>query len=164
MPLMLSCMSDLLLIFTLPFLFPPFPFLSLFLPPYAIELDCFFRYTMGYLCILTLNVKGLNSTTIELWSCITSSPWKPIFVYKRHFSQYSFPKYISARYPQVFQAKAQVKKWGVLIAFWRSTQFLPSKEIKDPNGRYLVHTGFLHDREETICSLQCLQHYSAPLL
>lgn len=58
-----------------------------------------------------------------------------------HFSSSSCPKYFDAQYPQVFLANGPTKQRGMLIAIHKSVQFSCSKQIADPNGRYLLHPG-----------------------
>lgn len=69
-----------------------------------------------------------------------------------HFIPQSTPKYFSRKYPQVYTASANTKQRGVLIAFHRATPFTLTKELKDPEGRYLILSGFLLDSEVTIVS------------
>lgn len=53
-------------------------------------------------------------------------------------------------YSQVFSAST--KQRGVLIAFHRNTPFTLLKEIKDPEGHFLILTGHLLDTAITIVS------------
>lgn len=49
-------------------------------------------------------------------------------------------------------ASATTKQRGVLIAFHNTTPFTLHREIKDPEGRYIILTGLLLDNEITIVS------------
>lgn len=69
-----------------------------------------------------------------------------------HFIPQSKPKYFSRKYPQVYTASANTKQRGVLIAFHHTTPFTLTKQLKDPEGRYLILFAMLLDSEVTIVS------------
>lgn len=104
--------------------------------------------------VLTLNVQGLNSPPkrTKAFHSFSSLSAHVICLQETHFSSQSSPKFISRQYPQVYMASGSVKRRGVLITFHHTTPFILHKEIKDPEGRYILITGLLLDNEITIVS------------
>lgn len=109
---------------------------------------------MAPLNILSLNVQGFNipQKHTKAFCSFASKKVHIVCLRETHFTTQSTPKFFSKTYSQVFTALASPKQRGVLIAFHRNTPFKLLKEIKDPEGRYLILTGHLLDTATTIVS------------
>lgn len=81
-----------------------------------------------------------------------------------HFTVNSTPKFMSSFYPQVFTASAATKQRGTLIAFHRSTPFTLKSEIRDPEGHYLILTGYIMDTTVTVVSYYAPNKQPIPFL
>lgn len=106
---------------------------------------------MTSLNLLTLNVQGLNSPPKRTKGFRSFSKLSAhvVCLQETHFTTQSSPKSFGPKYPQVFTASENTKQRGVLIAFHNTTLL---KELKDPEGRYLILSGLLLDDEVTIVS------------
>ena len=109
---------------------------------------------MAPLNILSLNVQGLNTPQkrTKAFRYFQAKKAHVICLQETHFTPTATPKYYNASYPQVYTASASVKKRGTLIAFHKTTPFTLKTEIKDPEGRYIILTGYIMDTAVTIVS------------
>lgn len=98
---------------------------------------------MAHLNIFSLNVQGFNipQKCTKAFRSFASKKAHIVCLQEIYFTAQSTPKFFSKMYSQVFTASASAKQRGVLIAFHRTTPFTLLKEIKDPEGRYLIITG-----------------------
>lgn len=121
---------------------------------------------MAPLNIMSLNVQGLNNPNkrTKAFRNFASLKAHILCLQETHFTLQSTPKYFSPKYPQIFTASASTKQRGVLVAFHRSTPFTLVHEIKDPEGRYLILTGYLIDSAITIVSYYAPNKNPIPFL
>lgn len=104
--------------------------------------------------ILSLNVQGFNiphKRTKALRSLATKKA-HIICLQETHFIDKASPKFLSATYPQFYTASATVKQRGTLIGFHRTMPFTLVFQLNDPEGRYLLLTGYISDTPVTIVS------------
>lgn len=109
---------------------------------------------MAPMNILSLNVQGLNGPQkrTKAFRSFASRKEHILCLQKTHFTMQSTPKFFSKTYSQAYTASALTKQHGVLIAFHHSTPFMLVREIKDPEGLYLILTGHLLDTDITVVS------------
>lgn len=121
---------------------------------------------MAPLNILSLNVQGFNvpQKRTKAFRSFQTKKAHIVCLQETHFTQTNTPKFFSNSYPQVYTASANVKKRGTLIAFHRSTPFILQSEIKDPEGRYLLLTGFVMDTAITVVSYYAPNRHPLPFL
>lgn len=120
---------------------------------------------MAPLNILSLNVQGLNvphKHTKAFW-LFQAKKAHIVCLQETHFTP-TTPAKFSTPYPQVYTALANTKKRGTLIAFHRSIPFTLHSEIKDPEGRYLLLTGYIMDTAITVVSYCAPNHQPLPFL
>lgn len=110
--------------------------------------------TINPLNVLILNVQRFNSSQKWTKAFRTFATFKAQVVYLQEtpFIPHSMPKFLSSSYQQVFTALVPTKHGSFLIVFHLTTLFAPLVEIKYPEGRYLILTGFLLDVEATVVS------------
>lgn len=115
---------------------------------------------------LSLNVQGMNSPQkrVKIFKYLKQQKIDIACLQETHFSTTSCPKYFAAHYPQVFLANASTKHRGVLIAISKTVPFICSKQIADPNGRYLILQGTVQDNEVTIMSYYAPNTNPGPFL
>lgn len=121
---------------------------------------------MAPLNITSLNVQGINvpQKRSKAFQFFQSQKAHIVCLQETHFTINSTPKYRSSAYPQVFTASATTKQCGTLIAFHRSIPFTPKSEIKDPEGRYIIITGYIMDTAITVVSYYAPNKQSTPFL
>lgn len=108
---------------------------------------------MAPLNIISLNVQGFNIPHKRTKAMRFFSAKKAhICLQETHFIDKTSPKFLSASYPQFFTASATVKQRGTLIGFHRNVPFTLTSQLKDPEGRYLLLTGYILDMATTIVS------------
>lgn len=109
---------------------------------------------MAPLNIFSLNVQGFNvpHKRTKAFRSFQAKKAHIVCLQETHFTHTTTPTFFSKSYPQVFTASANIKKRGTLIAFHRTTPFTLHSEIKDPEGRYLILTGYLMDTPITVVS------------
>lgn len=115
---------------------------------------------------LSLNVQGMNSPQkrVKIFKYLKQQKIDIACLQETHFSTTSCPKYFAAHYPQIFLANASTKHRGVLIAISKTVPFICSKQIADPNGRYLILQGTVQDNEVTIMSYYAPNTNPGPFL
>lgn len=108
---------------------------------------------MAPLNVLTLNVQGLNipQKPTKVFRSLASSKAHVVCLQETYFTDKATPKYFGSAFPQAYPS-AKTKQQGVLIAFHCTTLFSLLREIKDPESRYLILTGYLFDFLITVVS------------
>lgn len=109
---------------------------------------------MAPINVLSLNVQGFNiphKRTKALRS-FSSKKAHIICLQETHFTEKAQPIFLSPSYPQFYTASAAVKQRGTLIGFHRTTPFNLKTQVIDPEGRYLILTGYISDNPITIVS------------
>lgn len=109
---------------------------------------------MAPINVFSLNVQGFNiphKRTKALHSFALKGA-NIICLQETHFTDKIYPKFLSSSYPQIYTASATVKRRGTLIGFHRSTPFNLISQLSDPEGRYMLLTGFISDNPITIVS------------
>ena len=121
---------------------------------------------MAPLNMISLNVQGLNvpQKHTKAFRFFQSKNAHIVCLQETHFTPDSTPKHFNPAYPQVYTASASAKKRGVLIAFHRSTPFTLKSELKDPEGRYLILTGYILDSAVTVVSYYAPNLNTMPFL
>lgn len=96
---------------------------------------------------LSLNVQGMNSPQkrVKMFKYLKQQKIDIACLQETHFASSSYPKYFASDYPHVFLSNAPTKQRGVMIALHKSVTFTCSKQISDPNGRYLILQGTIQD-------------------
>ena len=115
---------------------------------------------MAPLNIISLNVQNFNvpQKRTKAFRSFQAKKAHIVCLQETHFTPSSTPKFYSTSYPQVYTASAPTKQRGTLIAFHRNTQFTLHSEIKDPEGRYLIFTGYIMDTAVTVVSYYAPNH------
>lgn len=101
-----------------------------------------------------LNVQGPNipHKRTKAFRCFAASKSHIVCLQETHFTARATPLFFSTFYPQVFTASAAIKQRGVLIASHRTTPFVPTSEIKDPEDRYIRNVSSKYEITVTIVS------------
>lgn len=121
---------------------------------------------MAPLNILSLNVQGLNIPQKHTQAFRAFQAKKAhVCLQETHFTKSSTTKFYNSQvYSQLFMASADTKQRGTLITFHRSTPFTLQNEIKDPEGRYIILTGFIMDTAITVVSYYAPNKKPIPFL
>lgn len=109
---------------------------------------------MAPLNIISLNVPGFSipHKCTKAMRFFSAKKAHIICLQETHFTDKTSPKFLSASYPQFFTASATVKQQGTLIGFHHNVPFTLTSQLKDPEGRYLLLTGYILDMAITIVS------------
>lgn len=115
---------------------------------------------------LSLNVQGMNSPQkrVKIFKYLKQQKIDIACLQETHFASSSYPKYFASDYPHVFLSNAPTKQRGVMIALHKSVTFTCSKQISDPNGRYLILQGTIQDTEVTIMTYYAPNKNPGPFL